>query len=67
MRRILLAAVTALAVAAPMSFGADAALACTKAKIGGTTKCLQRGQFCSAATKAQYPRYGFRCVGGRLR
>jgi hypothetical protein len=35
--------------------------------IGGSHKCLRRGQFCASAYKRQYVRYGFRCVAGRLR
>jgi hypothetical protein len=37
------------------------------AVIGGSEKCLRRGQFCAIAHKRQYVRYGFRCVVGRLR
>jgi len=36
-------------------------------KLAGSQKCLRRGQFCASAAKRQYARYGFRCVGGRLR
>ena len=39
----------------------------THAIIGGRQKCLRRGEFCAAAYKRQYVRYGFRCVAGRLR
>jgi hypothetical protein len=39
----------------------------THAIIGGSHKCLRRGQFCASASKRQYVRYGFRCVAGRLR
>jgi hypothetical protein len=39
----------------------------THAVIAGSQKCLRRGQFCASAAKRQYARYGFRCVGGRLR
>lgn len=63
----LLATAAALAVPATASIHTGTALACTKAKIGGATKCLQRGQFCSPSHKRQYPRYGFHCVRGRLR
>ena len=41
--------------------------ACKNARVGGKGKCLQRGQFCSKAYRSQYPKYGFRCVNGRLR
>ena len=63
----LLAVAAGLAVPAGASLHAGTALACTKARIGGATKCLQRGQFCSPSSKRQYPRYGFHCVNGRLR
>ncbi|WP_028061167.1 hypothetical protein [Candidatus Solirubrobacter pratensis] len=46
---------------------AIAHMACTKAKIGGKSKCLQRGQFCAVRYKSQYRKYGFNCVNGRLR
>jgi hypothetical protein len=39
----------------------------THARIGGSEKCLRRGQFCAMSHKRQYVRYGFRCVTGRLR
>lgn len=39
----------------------------THAVIGGAQKCLRRGEFCSTAYRRQYPRYGYRCVAGRLR
>jgi hypothetical protein len=37
------------------------------AVIGGSHKCLRRGQFCASSYKRQYVRYGFRCTAGRLR
>jgi hypothetical protein len=39
----------------------------THAIIRGSEKCLRRGQFCASAAKRQYVRYGYRCIGGRLR
>lgn len=63
----LLAVAAGVAVPAGASLHAGTALACTKASIGGATKCLQRGQFCSPSLKRQYPRYGFHCVNRRLR
>jgi hypothetical protein len=39
----------------------------THAVIGGSHKCLRRGQFCALSYKRQYVRYGFRCAAGRLR
>lgn len=47
---------------------AAARVSCTRAKIGGKSKCLARGQFCSKAYRSQYKRYGFTCgANGRLR
>jgi hypothetical protein len=34
--------------------------------IGGEHKCLHAGEYCSAAHEADYERYGFTCVNGRL-
>jgi hypothetical protein len=34
--------------------------------IGGEHKCLHAGEFCSTSHEADYERYGFTCVGGRL-
>ena len=39
----------------------------THARINRAEKCLRRGQFCSSSAKRQYPKYGYRCIGGRLR
>jgi hypothetical protein len=39
----------------------------THGVIGGSQKCLRRGQFCASAYRRQYVRYGFRCIAGRLR
>lgn len=36
------------------------------AVIGGEHKCLHAGEFCSAGHEADYERYGFTCVNGRL-
>ena len=33
----------------------------THAVIGGSHKCLRRGQFCARARDRQYHRYGFHC------
>lgn len=35
--------------------------------VGGAHKCLHAGEFCSAASEADYERYGFACVDGHLR
>jgi hypothetical protein len=34
----------------------------THAVIGGSHKCLRRGQFCARASARQYRRYGFSCT-----
>src|SRR5581483_778043 len=63
-------AVLAFGVAAP---GRSAPLraACSSSYvqgvIGGASKCLRAGEFCSAAHEADYERYGFSCVAGHLR
>lgn len=63
-----LALVVGLAIPAGALHASPAsAWSCTKARIGGATKCLARGQFCKASYASQYKRYGFRCVSGRLR
>jgi hypothetical protein len=38
----------------------------TDAVIGGEHKCLHAGEFCSAGHEAEYEKYGFSCVNGRL-
>lgn len=37
------------------------AASCKKATIGGKSKCIQRGQFCTRAYQRDYKRYGFSC------
>jgi len=72
MRRFLVAALAAasLAAATPAASAqapaeAIAAKSCssgwTHAVIGGSEKCLRRGQFCARAADRQYHRYGFHC------
>jgi hypothetical protein len=62
---------SSVAADAPASPIAVAAKTCsagyTHAVISGAQKCLRRGEFCAAAARSQYPRYGYRCVAGRLR
>jgi hypothetical protein len=73
-RSIALLAALALVGAAPIVDGAasgngsahiTAAKTCgsgyTSASIGGSHKCLRRGQFCSRAHKSEYPKYGYHC------
>ncbi len=43
------------------SHGAKAHAACTRAKIGGASKCIQRGQYCARSHQRDYRRYGFSC------
>jgi hypothetical protein len=76
-RRLVVAAVVALGLAsaapaaAPAARPALAAKSCSSrfvhAVIGGQEKCLHAGEFCAARYRSQHPRYGFRCVAGRLR
>jgi hypothetical protein len=53
------------------SVSAVAAKSCssgyTHAVIGGSHRCLRRGQFCSRSSDRSYHRYGFHCHTGRLR
>src|SRR6476646_2087981 len=74
MRRgaVVLAILAALAVvAASQSRSAPLRTTCGSASVpglvGGVAKCLHAGEFCSAAHAGDYRRYGFSCVGGRLR
>jgi uncharacterized membrane protein len=70
MRRLLLAAIAALAISAPAlpvsatAHSATAAKVCergTPARINGQSKCLQPGEYCSLSSQRQYERYGFEC------
>ena len=73
MRRRIAAVVAALALAGIASApeAAPAAPAATSAKpcssgwkhavIGGSHKCLRRGQFCALRSDGQYHRYGYHC------
>lgn len=36
------------------------------AVIGGESKCLRAGEFCSASAETDYEKYGFTCIAGRL-
>jgi hypothetical protein len=38
-----------------------------KAKIGGQTKCLRRGEYCAKKYASQYRKYGFTCSGNPAR
>lgn len=35
--------------------------ACTRATIGGQSKCIARGQYCARSHQRDYRRYGFSC------
>jgi hypothetical protein len=56
----------ALAVAMPTTTSSAAApvarTACTRATIGGQSKCIARGQFCARRYASQYRRYGLTCT-----
>jgi curli biogenesis system outer membrane secretion channel CsgG len=53
----------------PAAAGASAAsspdpvaqAACLRARIGGQSKCIARGQFCARRNQRDYRRYGFSC------
>jgi hypothetical protein len=63
-----------VAVAAAVAFGGTARIAdrplCSagfvSGVVGGEAKCLRKGEYCSQAAQADYRRYGFSCVAGRL-
>ena len=73
MRRRLIAALAALAVAVGIPAGAAATApqhhaaapiaqtACMHAKIGGKRKCIASGQYCARRYERDYERYGFTC------
>jgi opacity protein-like surface antigen len=72
LRKLVVAALAAasLAAAAPATAAAQAptaavAKSCSSgwkhAVIGGSHKCLRRGQFCAHRYDRQYKRYGYRC------
>jgi hypothetical protein len=49
-------------VLAPSTAGAKTcSSSSTHAVIGGSHKCLRRGQFCARAKDSSYHRYGFHC------
>ena len=39
-----------------------ASIACTHARIGGQSKCIARGQYCSRRSERAYERYGYHCT-----
>lgn len=59
-------AIGVTSVAVPAAVAKSCSAGYTTAVIGGATKCLHAGEFCSATYRSQYPRYGFHCVDGRL-
>jgi hypothetical protein len=76
LRRTIVGGIAALGllVAAPVAAPAQPSIAhktCSSrfvhGVVGGQEKCLHAGEFCAARYKRQYPRYGFRCIAGRLR
>lgn len=59
------ASFVALPAVAPNSPTVDtAAAACKKASVGGSTKCLNTGQFCAVRNQNDYRRAGFKCARG---
>lgn len=67
-RVLLLAAAVVLATtggaattAARASDAPVAHVACKRAKIGGQSKCIARGQYCARRHQSDYRRYGFSC------
>ncbi len=66
-RRIVLALIAALTVGASTVPAAGyatqpAQVACLHARIGGKSKCLQRGEYCAPRYEHQYKHYGFKCT-----
>lgn len=68
MRKRIAVVVVGLAIAGGGSGLAPSAVAtptahvsCTSATIGGTHKCLARGQYCSRSHKSEYKKYGYSC------
>lgn len=62
LRRIALPIFAAAAVVTAPAAGPSDAFACTKAKIGGSTKCIARGQYCARSHERDYERYGYTCT-----
>lgn len=58
------AAITPAHRAAPLH--ASCSSGYVSAIIGGESKCLHAGEFCSADSESDYESYGFSCVDGRL-
>jgi hypothetical protein len=58
-------AVTPIVVGSPVTPSVAMAKTCSSgykhAVIGGSEKCLRRGQFCARAKDSTYHRYGFHC------
>lgn len=57
-----LAAVGVAEVPVAQARGTTASAACTRAKIGGQSKCIGRGQFCARSHRKDYRRYGLSCT-----
>ena len=49
------------AAPASSSSGPIATIACTRATIGGESKCIARGQYCARRYERDYERYGYTC------
>lgn len=72
MQRLLVAVIATLALAMPattlpsgaVAHSAIASKVCHRgspARINGSTKCLQSGEYCSLSAEHQYEHYGFEC------
>ncbi|MDO8184687.1 hypothetical protein Q5424_04980 [Conexibacter sp. JD483] len=58
----LIAVVPAVPVAAaPSKDSPVAQAACTRAKIGGQSRCIARGQYCAKRYESDYRKYGYSC------
>lgn len=69
MRSRLIAVVVALCCASVAPLAASEAatspqaqIACLHARIGGHSRCLQRGEYCARRYERQYEHYGFKCT-----
>lgn len=49
------------ATVTPIATGAKVCHRGTPARIGGTQKCLQSGEYCATRYERQYERYGYEC------
>jgi len=57
----LFAATPAAVTVAQPEAGPVAHVSCTRAVIGGQSKCIARGQYCARRYQRDYLRYGYSC------